>query len=64
MMGGPLIGQLFYSLVGFQGCFYMTAGLIGVCGIGSMMSIPNKVNKGIVLADVYKRLTVTDLDTN
>jgi hypothetical protein len=62
MMGGPLIGQMFYSLMGFEGCFYSTAVVLLISGAFSFMYIPNSVNKAIVLADVFKRLTVTDLD--
>jgi MFS family permease len=44
MMGGPIIGQIFYSAFGFQGCFYATSGVLLITSIISFKLIPNEIN--------------------
>ena len=44
MMSGPIIGQIFYSAFGFQGCFYATAGVLLITSIVSFKLIPNEIN--------------------
>jgi len=48
MMGGPIIGQIFYSAFGFQGCFYATAGVLLIASIISFKFIPNEINSNTI----------------
>ncbi len=45
MMSGPIIGQIFYSSFGFEGCFYCTSAVLAIALIISYYEIPNRVNK-------------------
>ena len=45
MMGGPIVGQVFYSAFGFSGCFYSTAFLIFGSGLLAIKFIPGSINK-------------------
>lgn len=44
MMGGPIIGQLFYSAFGFEGCFYSTAVILAMAALMTFKLVPNSVN--------------------
>ena len=45
-MAGPIVGQVFYSKFGFEGCFYSTTLLLIMAGLFSWRFIPDEVNQG------------------
>jgi Major Facilitator Superfamily len=45
-MAGPIVGQVFYSAFGFEGCFYSTTVVLALAGVLSSYFIPERVNIG------------------
>ena len=45
LMAGPIIGQVIYNHMGFQGCFYSTAFLMMIGGVLSWRFIGDEVNE-------------------
>ena len=41
LMAGPIVGQIFYSKYGFDGCFYSTTVMLGLAGFFSWAFIPD-----------------------
>lgn len=46
LMAGPIVGQAFFSVFGFEGCFYATTGLLAIAGALQYAMIPEAVNRG------------------
>ena len=46
LMAGPIVGQAFFSVFGFEGCFYATTGLLAMAGVLQWFLIPDSVNRG------------------
>ena len=45
-MAGPIVGQVFYSAFGFEGCFYSTTVVLFAAGVLSYKLIPGSINRG------------------
>jgi len=43
-LGGPVSGQLFYSAIGYQGTFWLFAGIMIITLLYSMYRLPNSLN--------------------
>lgn len=44
LMLGPVLGQIFYTALGFERTFYCTAGVLGIPFILQLIYIPNRLN--------------------